>query len=191
MTDHRTLRERIDDHFGQPCDGKSEGTPPATDCGVCDPSYPLPKGKWTCSGCGSDYPAQPAAEPPAPPAQVLTETELNDAATDVSFGKVKGNLNKITFSHEALRAEVARLQRHVAQLEGEIVTSNVACRTLVEGQRAAEAEAQALRERIAEVSAWAVTLRDAAERDLSPGGHRRFYDMRYVLALLSPAQEAP
>jgi hypothetical protein len=75
---------------------------------------------------------EPAAEPPAPPAQVLTQTELNDTALLVARGKVTGNLNRITFSHEALRAEVIRLQASEKQL-----TIN---------NRELEAEAQALRE---------------------------------------------
>jgi hypothetical protein len=100
--------------------------PPATDCGVCDPSYPLPKGKWTCSGCGREYPAKPAAEPPAPPAQVLDldalETEhkgCEDYGRDCHDSGHAPNQPVMSLIAEcrALRAGVARLQEELAHLK--------------------------------------------------------------------------
>jgi HSP90 family molecular chaperone len=126
-----------------------------------------------------------AAEPPAPPAQALTQEELEGAAFAVSQGRITGHLNRITFSHEALRAEVARLQEELTQRTQERDDSDLAFNTANDIIGKLEAEAQALRERLTHAT-YAVRLFRTDTYDL---GAEAFCDK--LLALLSPAQEAP
>jgi transcriptional regulator with XRE-family HTH domain len=147
----------------QPSEGRerqtADGTTPRHGCTECGQQF---DDVLTLISHVSQH-AQPAAEPPAPPAQVLTETELDDTAILVARGNVIGNLNKITFSHEALRAEVARLQEELnakqEYLDGYREASNESVGQMQEYANelnrklsAAEAEAQALRERLTAIA---------------------------------------
>jgi hypothetical protein len=78
MTDHRTLRQRIEEHFGPPCDGKSEGI-----CDQCQlradilealreaPADAPPATPFSKTWRDKEQRFVPD-EPPAPAAQVLT-----------------------------------------------------------------------------------------------------------------------
>jgi hypothetical protein len=199
-----------------PADAPPAAPRPRCECGHTQTFHDSGMGPCSYSNgyvptCECQSYREPAAEPPAPPAQALTPEDVQAIDQWNGHDPVDATrIDSLIDSHEALRAEVARLQdrgfaleAHIGLLQEElkradegwdneaIRTSTYAKRADTERKRAAEleAEAQGLRERIAEVRTWAEMASFDAESDVSPVGHKRFYDMRHLLALLSPAQE--
>jgi hypothetical protein len=141
MTDHRTLRQRIEEHFGPPCDGKSEGicdqcqlradilealrdAPPATllNEAMRHKGLPIDQVSWAAqlaadSVASGEIETHPAAEPPAPPA--LSPMDWYRArmaeANDTSVHAIQ--------QRDEARAEVARLQEELKQAQSATFTS--------------------------------------------------------------------
>jgi hypothetical protein len=143
-----------------------------------------------------DCPAyrETAAEPPAPPAQVLDldalETEHKGCEDYGRYCHDSGHapnqpVMSLIAECRALRAGVARLQEELTQRTQERDDSDLAFNTANDIIGKLEAEAQALRERLTHAT-YAVRLFRTDTYDL---GAEAFCDK--LLALLSPAQEAP
>jgi hypothetical protein len=233
MTDHRTLRERVEarlDRYaadfhtgGQESEAAMEApadAPPATPraCSARTPEEVAivdrnMHGELVCHDrhnlhCGYPKCMEPAAEPPAPPAQVLTAEhdailggeEYRDILRrqrDWYQERMVESNNTAALAireRDDARAEVARLQeelktdaQHIAWLNSEI------CRLVAEHKQAdeaAEAEAQALRAGLTEALEHYGNLA-YSELKPSPYYDREEAKITRLSALLSPAQEAP
>jgi hypothetical protein len=223
MTDHRTLRERVEDHFGPPCDGKSEGI-----CDQCQLRADILEALL----------AAPAAEPPAPPEPVQDSAAFISNEQDAILGGEEYR-DILRRERDEARAEVARLKEELKQAQitlllgrGRTDELSSLMRLIVSWTEAdayghrnedqggwreraatarraaellqsmlhlretAEAEAQALRERIQQAFDDAETQIDASHKTgdeadiVGPYGALEIAEAK-VLALLSPAQEAP
>jgi hypothetical protein len=229
MTDHRTLRQRIEEHFGPPCDGKSEGI-----CDQCQlradilealreaPADAPPATPFSKTWRDKEQrlvPDQPHAPPARPIDKLLSDDDVEqldrrNEQLSAAYGK-KWRMSippqpddddmlirRAGLTIRALRAEVARLQADLTRCGKALVrpwnNSNLhpcVCRwdeTLSlahecqehkaqrERAEAAEAQAQALRERISNTAAFIAARHRMGDQSVRA---------KAVLALLSPAQE--
>jgi hypothetical protein len=137
-------------------------------------------------------PDNAAAEPPAPPAQVLTPQEVHFIRLARVPNLTHRDVVELADSHEALRAEVARLQAQLA--DAAAVITQLGQNWTADRSRAAELEAAA--QALLELAEVRLATDSAVLKSLAPG-HRKsiiagqLQVWQQVLALLSPAQEAP
>jgi hypothetical protein len=108
MTDHRTPRPRCECGHTQTFHGSGMG--------------PCSYSNGYATTCECQAYREPAAEPPAPPAQVLTPFTDEQIADELEGEELAcGNRTSRTYAmltdYRALRAEVARLQEERTQLK--------------------------------------------------------------------------